>query len=69
MRVTWAPATDFNESRPMFTYNDEERAELIRALETLVLTTAVREQGETLKRMLSTHKSIDAAIVAMRKSI
>jgi hypothetical protein len=66
MRVTWVPSTEYNDARPAFTYTDEERAELIRALETLVLTTAVRDQGDILKRMLATHKSIDAAITAMR---
>lgn len=68
MKVIWAPETPFNDSTPAFKYTDAERAEVIRALETLMLTTAVREQNETLQRVLSTHKSIEAAVVAMRKA-
>jgi HAMP domain-containing protein len=38
------------------------------ALDAFRVLLQVREQGETLKRILSTHKSIEAAIVAMRKA-
>lgn len=67
MKVIWMAETEYTDATPAFRYTDDERAVLLGALEAALAASQNIIEPE-LRRMISTHKSIEAAIVAMRKA-
>jgi hypothetical protein len=72
VKITWIAETPYNDATPAFRYTDEERAALMTALEYAI--NKLDDSGipnsyvhiDALRRVLSTHKSIEAAVTAMR---